>query len=76
MDAGRPDGTRTVAGAWRKAPGIPSSFEDAVLGTLVIRLYILDDGNHVMAIEVDDTANGGHLAGYDLLVKSLLLRPG
>lgn len=72
-----------LAPTWKKAcvPGAPdaflitgvtpSDFDHGLVGKLAIRLYLLDRGTNVLAIEVDDVSGGGHLDGYDVVVKSL-----
>lgn len=54
----------------------PSEFEHGVGGKLAMRIYLLDDGDHVVGIEVDDISGGSHLAGYDSLIASLQFGPG
>ncbi len=53
----------------------PSDFDHGLVGKLAIRLYLLnglnDDPGEVLAIEVDDISGGGHLNGYETVVKSL-----
>lgn len=49
----------------------PSAFEHGLFGDLVIRLYLLDRGTDVLAIEVDDVSGGGHLDSYDPVVESM-----
>lgn len=49
----------------------PSDFEHAILGTFVIRLYLLDNGSQVLGIEVDDITGGKNLATYDIVVQSM-----
>lgn len=49
----------------------PSDFEHAILGTVVIRIYLFDNGNQVLGIEVDDVTGGSRLDAYDVVVRAL-----
>ena len=53
----------------------PSDFADAVLGDIAIRMYLLDDGDRTIAVQIADVSGGGRLATYQAVVDGLRFGP-
>ena len=49
----------------------PSVFENTILGGVAIRLYLLDNGEDTIAVEIDDVSGGSRVAAYIPIAESL-----